>query len=61
MRDAPDDSYHSAWFGKMAAEFEHAIAEGSSHGNLDEARNAMRLIEASRASSASGGASVRLS
>lgn len=59
--DAPDDSYHSAWFGKMAAEFERAIAESSSHGNLDEARTAMRLIEASRASSASGGASIRLS
>ncbi len=58
--DAPDDSYHSAWFGKMAAEFERAIADDSSHGNLDEARTVLQLIEASRASSASGGTSMKL-
>jgi predicted dehydrogenase len=61
VQDAPDDSYHSAWFGKMAAEFEAAIADGSLSGNLEEARTAIGLIEASRASSASGGARVELS
>ncbi len=56
--DAPDDSYHSAWFGKVAEEFERAITAGPASDavsrDLLEARAALALILASRVSSASG-------
>ena len=64
VADAPDDSYHSAWFGKMADDFTRAIADGNasavaSH-NLAEARAALALIRAARQSASEGGSSVRL-
>ena len=64
VQDAPDDSYHSAWFGKVAEDFERAIAAGPASAaasrNLLEARTALNLIVAARESAASSGSSVRL-
>ncbi len=64
VQDAPDDSYHSAWFGKVAEDFERAIAAGPANAaasrNLLEARTALNLIVAARESAASSGSSVRL-
>lgn len=65
VNDAPDDSYHPAWFASVAQEFEHAIAAGEQAAanvrrNLDEARTALKLIAAARESSSSGGIQVRL-
>jgi len=55
VADVADDSYHSSWFGGMAAEFERAVTEGTNSpiakGNLVEARAALALIEAARRSS----------
>lgn len=60
----PDDSYHAAWFVKMAAEFLDAIARGRSGavaaGNLAEAKSAVRAIAAARRSAASDGVPIRL-
>ena len=64
VQDAPDDSYHSAWFGKVAEDFERAIAAGSTSAaasrNLLEARTGLNLIVAARESAASSGSSTRL-
>ena len=58
VRDAPDDSYHSSWFGKVAADFEAAIAAGPrssvASANLLEARSALAVIVGARESAASG-------
>lgn len=44
----PDDSYHSAWFAKVAEDFERTVGEGadsrSAAENLAEARTALALI-----------------
>ncbi len=61
--DAPDDSYHPAWFAGVAQEFEQAIAGGPQAvanvwRNLNEARTALKLIAAARESSAAGGIQV---
>ncbi len=62
--DAPDDSYHSAWFAGVAAEFEQAIGEGPGSAaalrNIREVSTALRLIEAARESSARTGAEIAL-
>jgi predicted dehydrogenase len=62
--DAPDESYHAAWFGKIAEDFERAIAAGSTSAavtrNLLEARTAIALVIAARESAGLGGSSVRL-
>jgi predicted dehydrogenase len=60
VHDAPDDSYHSAWFGKMAEDFTRAIASEDWRSNLDEARTALALVLTSRESARSDGASVLL-
>ena len=64
VRGAPDDSYHSTWFGKVAEDFERAIAAGATSAaaskNLLEARAALNLIVAARESAASGGSAIRL-
>ena len=60
IADAPDDSYHSAWFGKMAEEFTRAIANGVSPDNISEARAALALIETARESSRSGGIAIEI-
>ena len=64
VEDAPDDSYHSTWFGKVVEDFERAIASGSSgpvaSRNHAEARTALKLIEAARQSARSGGSAVIL-
>lgn len=60
--DMADDSYHSAWFGGVAEEFEQAVAEGTdspiAKRNLAEARVALMLIEAARKSSMNKGVEV---
>ena len=61
IHDAPDDSYHSAWFGKVADDLMHAIASQTTQSNLEEARTVLALIEASRESARAGGVSVLLS
>ncbi|MGH7923013.1 MAG: Gfo/Idh/MocA family protein, partial [Candidatus Binatus sp.] len=65
IADVADDSYHSAWFGGVAAEFERAVSEGTNSpiasGNLAEARVALMLIEATRKSSIENGAEIVLS
>ena len=58
VTDMPDDSYHSAWFGGMAAEFERAIGEGPEgptvRENQAEVRSALALTEGARQSAADG-------
>ena len=58
IEDMPDDSYHSAWFAGMAADFERAIAEGPNgptvRENRAEIKSALALIEGARRSSATG-------
>ena len=58
VTDMPDDSYHSAWFGGMAAEFERAIGEGADGPtvvqNHGEVRSALALTEGARRSAADG-------
>ncbi len=65
VEDAPDDSYHRAWFAGVAEEFERAIAGGPASSealqNLREARIALDLIVAARASARQGGLKVALS
>jgi predicted dehydrogenase len=62
--DAPDDSYHSTWFGKVAEDFQRAIATGSGRPvaarNLLEARTALGLIVAARESASTGGSPIQL-
>ena len=64
VADAADDSYHSAWFGAMAADFIRAIAEGPDspivRENLTEARASLALIDAARESAVSGGVVVKI-
>jgi predicted dehydrogenase len=62
--DAPDDSYHSAWFAGIATEFEQAVIQGYDGANACEnrtlARGALRLLTGARQSSAAGGTTIRL-
>jgi len=64
VQDAPDDSYHSTWFGKVAEDFQRAITMGVGSPvaarNLLEARTALCLITAARESASKGGTSVPL-
>ncbi len=64
VADAPDDSYHSAWFGGVAAEFEAALRSGPAsevaRRNRAEARNCMATIEAARLSATQGGAKLQI-
>ncbi len=64
VADIADDSYHSAWFGGVAEEFEQAVTEGTdsplAKRNRDEARVALMLIDAARKSSMSAGLEVHL-
>src|ERR1700674_149784 len=64
VADAADDSYHSAWFGAMAADFIRAIGAGPDsplvRDNLTEARASVALIEAARESAATGGLAVKI-
>ncbi len=55
--DAPDDSYHAAWFAGVAGEFEAAVThrdESLAIVNLAEARAALALIAGARQSSRTG-------
>lgn len=58
VTDMPDDSYHSAWFAGMAAEFERAIGEGADGPivaqNHAEVRSALAVIDGARQSAADG-------
>jgi predicted dehydrogenase len=58
VNDMPDDSYHSAWFAGMAADFERAIEEGvdgsTVRENQAEVRAALALTEGARRSAADG-------
>ena len=62
--DIADDSYHAAWFGAVAAEFEQAVAEGTDSpialSNLAEARVSLVLIDAARQSATRDGVEIRL-
>jgi len=62
VADIADDSYHSAWFGGVAEEFEQAVTEGTdspiSKRNLAEARVALMLIDAARKSSINNGVGI---
>jgi predicted dehydrogenase len=62
VADMADDSYHSAWFGGVAEEFERAVTEGTESAvarrNLAEARVALLLIEAARKSSLNDGIEI---
>jgi predicted dehydrogenase len=62
--DIADDSYHSAWFEGVAAEFELAVTEGTGSAlaqrNLTETRVALMLIDAARKSSMSAGLEMHL-
>lgn len=64
VTDAPDDSYHSAWFGGMADEFEHAVIEGRQgpicSRNRAEASAALGLVLGARRSADTAGAPVTL-
>ena len=64
VAESGDDSYHAAWFGGVAGEFEHAIAEGPESAtarlNLMEARCALAIIAGARESSARGGLEVKI-
>ncbi len=58
IADAPDDSYHAAWFGGVAAVFEAAVVAGPAsevvQRNRTEARNCIAIIETARRSAAQG-------
>ncbi len=58
VADILDDSYHSAWFARMAAEMEQAIAEGpdgeTERVNRAEVLTALALTEGARRSAADG-------
>lgn len=64
VADMADDSYHSAWFGGVAEEFERAVTEGTdspiARRNLAEARVALMLIDAARKSSLAKGIEINL-
>jgi predicted dehydrogenase len=60
-----DDSYHSAWFAGMAADFERAIRDGAGAGaiaaeNLAEARTALALTLGAQESSRRGSDLIKL-
>jgi predicted dehydrogenase len=63
-----DDSYHSAWFAGMAADFERAVCEGVEGSvesvmageNLAEARAALALTLGAQESSRQGGGRIKL-
>jgi UDP-N-acetylglucosamine 3-dehydrogenase len=65
VADIADDSYHSAWFGGVAEEFERAVTEGTNSlvasRNLAEARVALMLIDGARKSSINNGIEINLS
>ncbi len=64
VADMADDSYHSAWFGGVAEEFEQAVTEGTespiARSNLAEARVALMLIDAARKSSINNSVAINL-
>ena len=64
VADIADDSYHSAWFGGVAEEFERAVTEGTdspvAKRNLAEARVALTLIDGARRSSIANGLEINL-
>jgi len=58
VADMPDDSYHSAWFAGIAADFERAIMEGADGAtvreNQAEVRSALALTEGAHKSAKDG-------
>jgi predicted dehydrogenase len=64
VSDAPDDSYHSAWFARTAEDFVRAVAEGPdgelAGENRAEAKAALAIIIGARESSAADGSRVNL-
>jgi predicted dehydrogenase len=63
IADAPDDSYHAAWFAGVATEFEAALATRGAEGarrNRLEARNCIAIIEIARRSAAEGGMRIQI-
>jgi predicted dehydrogenase len=64
IADAPDDSYHAAWFSHVAREFEEALEAGRAPEvarlNRFQARNCILIIEAARSSASGGGARLQI-
>ncbi|MGC1344187.1 MAG: hypothetical protein WA854_17770, partial [Candidatus Binataceae bacterium] len=64
VTDIPDDSYHFAWFAKMAEEFERAVRAGAGCAgariNLAEARAAIAMTVAGRESALNAGATIQI-
>jgi predicted dehydrogenase len=62
--DIADDSYHSAWFAGMAADFERAVIEGAqsrlAKRNLEEARATLSVIIAARESASNRSAEIKI-
>ena len=62
--DIADDSYHSAWFAGMAADFERAVIEGAQSPlaklNLEEARATLSVIVAARESASNDSAEIKI-
>lgn len=60
----PDDSYHSAWFAGMAADFERAVQQGPASSvaveNLAETRAVLSMLIGARESHQRGGYRVKL-
>ncbi len=60
-RDAPDDSYHAAWFPRVLDLFDAALEDRVAAGpNLDEARLNQIVIDAAYRSGEKGGAPIEL-
>jgi predicted dehydrogenase len=64
VRGEIDDSYHSTWFAKVAADFERVVGEGFDSPlaveNLAEARTALALMLGARESHRQDGGTVKL-
>jgi len=64
VNEEPDNSYHPAWFAGLAQEFESAIAQGPqgpiARQNLHEAAAALAMLNAAKASDASGGVPIAI-
>jgi predicted dehydrogenase len=64
VNEEPDNSYHPGWFAGLAQEFETAIAQGPpgrlAQQNLHEAAAALAMLNAAKASDASGGVPIAI-
>jgi predicted dehydrogenase len=65
VADVADDSYHPAWFGGVADEFERAVTDGPDSSiareNLAQAGSSLCLIASARESAKRGGVAIEVS